>query len=171
MNTSCQEASAGWVRVKLAPVFAIDGRFDGVLVTCERIDRERFAQNSLGALRQALESVGEMVFEIDASGAVVDANDAARQRLGYDRESLKGMSLTAIDVSLAGVNGDGAGASRRCMSSCKRAAPFRLTPATRRALEPNLPLRRYCSESCTTAASLFCCSHATSARANRPNRI
>ena len=57
----------GWVRVKLAPVFAIDGRFDGVLVTCERIDRERFAQNSLGALRQALESVGEMVFEIDSA--------------------------------------------------------------------------------------------------------
>ena len=99
----------GWVRVKLAPVFAIDGRFDGVLVTCERIDRERFAQNSLGALRQALESVGEMVFEIDQGGAVVDANDAARQRLGYDRESLKGIPLGAIDVGLAGAGGDGAG--------------------------------------------------------------
>jgi hypothetical protein len=55
----------------MAPVFAIDGRFDGVLVTCEPIDRERFAQNSLGALRQALESVGEMVFEIDQRGAVL----------------------------------------------------------------------------------------------------
>ncbi|MBC8119763.1 MAG: PAS domain-containing protein, partial [Burkholderiaceae bacterium] len=33
----------GWVRVKLAPVFTIDGRFDGILVTCEPIDRERFA--------------------------------------------------------------------------------------------------------------------------------
>ena len=99
----------GWVRVKMAPVFAIDGRFDGVLVTCEPIDRERFAQNSLGALRQALESVGEMVFEIDQRGAVVDANDAARQRLGYDRESLRGLSLSAIDVGLAGINGDSPG--------------------------------------------------------------
>ena len=102
-------AERGWVRAKLAPVFAIDGRFDGVLVTCERIDRERFAQNSLGALRQALESVGEMVFEIDPRGTVVDANDAARQRLGYDRDSLKGLSLGAIDVSLAGADGDGTG--------------------------------------------------------------
>ncbi len=100
-------AERGWIRTKLAPVFAIDGRFDGVLVTCERIDRERFAQNSLGALRQALESVGEMVFEIDQRGAVVDANDAARQQLGYDRDSLKGMSLSAIDLGLAA--GDGAG--------------------------------------------------------------
>ncbi|HVE90178.1 MAG TPA: PAS domain S-box protein [Burkholderiaceae bacterium] len=90
----------GWVRVKLAPVFAIDGRFDGILVTCEPIDRERFAQNSLGALRQALESVGEMVFEIDQRGTVVDANDAARQRLGYDRDALKGLALDAIDVGL-----------------------------------------------------------------------
>ena len=38
-----------WIRVKLAPVFAIDGRFDGALLTCEPIDRERFAQNSLGS--------------------------------------------------------------------------------------------------------------------------
>ena len=90
-----------WVRVKLAPVFAIDGRFDGVLLTCERIDRERFAQNSLGALRQALESVGEMVFEIDGQGVVLDANDAARQRLGYERDSLVGMSLAQIDTGLA----------------------------------------------------------------------
>ena len=90
-----------WVRVKLAPVFAFDGHFDGVLVTCERIDRERFAQHSLGALRQALQSVGEMVFEIDQLGVLVDANDAALQRLGYERDSLKGMSLTAIDTSLA----------------------------------------------------------------------
>src|SRR5688572_23152549 len=102
-------AERGWVRVKLAPVFAIDGRFDGVLVTCERIERERFAQNSLGALRQALESVGEMVFEIDQRGAVVDANDAARQRLGYDRESLKGLALGAIDVGLAGADGADSG--------------------------------------------------------------
>ncbi|HZA94730.1 MAG TPA: PAS domain S-box protein, partial [Burkholderiaceae bacterium] len=102
-------AEHGWVRVKLAPVFAIDGRFDGVLVTCERIERERFAQNSLGALRQALESVGEMVFEIDQRGAVVDANDAARQRLGYDREALKGLSLDAIDVGLAGADAADAG--------------------------------------------------------------
>ena len=102
-------AERGWVRVKLAPVFAIDGRFDGVLVTCEPIDRERFAQNSLGALRQALESVGEMVFEIDQRGAVVDANDAARQRLGYDRDSLKGLSLAAIDVNLAGGDNNGTG--------------------------------------------------------------
>ena len=71
-------------------MFAIDGRFDGALLTCEPIDRERFAQNSLGALRQALESVGEMVFEIDRHGSVLDANDAARQKLGYDRDTLVG---------------------------------------------------------------------------------
>lgn len=93
-------AERGWVRVKLAPVFAIDGRFDGVLITCERIDRERFAQNSLGALREALESIGEMVFEIDRNGMVVDANDAARQRLGYERDALKGMPLAQIDTGI-----------------------------------------------------------------------
>ncbi|HYM48493.1 MAG TPA: PAS domain-containing protein, partial [Burkholderiaceae bacterium] len=94
-------AQRRWVRVKMAPVFAFDGGFDGVLITCEQIDRERFAQHSLGALRHALQAVGEMVFEIDQRGAVVDANDAAVQRLGYERDSLKGMLLGQIDASLA----------------------------------------------------------------------
>ena len=42
-----------------------------------------------------------MVFEIDRHGSVLDANDAARQRLGYERDTLIGMSLAQIDVSLA----------------------------------------------------------------------
>ena len=102
-------AERGWIRVKSVPVFAIDGRFDGVLLTCERIDRERFAQHSLGALRQALESVGEMVFEVDRYGAVVDSNDAARQRLGYESDALRGMSLVEIDASLTPGSGSANG--------------------------------------------------------------
>ena len=91
-----------WVRVKLTPVFDPNGRFDGVLVTVERVEREHFAEGSLTALRRALERVGEMVFEIDRSGRVVDANDTALGALGYERESLRGLALTAIDVGLAG---------------------------------------------------------------------
>jgi PAS domain S-box-containing protein len=93
-------ASQPWLRVKRTPVFDARGRFDGVFVTVERIDRERFAETSLAALRQALDSAGEMVLEIDRRGTVLDANETALAWLGYARDQLKGMPLAAIDASL-----------------------------------------------------------------------
>lgn len=89
-----------WLRVKRTPVHDARGRFDGVFITVERIDRERFAETSLAALRQALDSAGEMVLEIDRHGTVLDANETALAWLGYARERLKGMPLAAIDASL-----------------------------------------------------------------------
>ena len=89
-----------WVRVRRAPMFDARGAFDGVFLTIERIDRERFAETSLAALRQALDSAGEMVLEIDRAGMVVDANETALAWLGYVRENLKGMALAAIDTTL-----------------------------------------------------------------------
>jgi PAS domain S-box-containing protein len=89
-----------WVRVRPAPMFDARGMFDGVFLTIERIDRERFAETSLAALRQALDSAGEMVLEIDRAGTIVDANETALAWLGYVRESLKGMTLAAIDTTL-----------------------------------------------------------------------
>ena len=71
------EGERPWLRVKLTPVFDPNGRFDGVFVTVERIDREHFAEGSLAALRRALERVGEMVLEVDRNGLVVDANETA----------------------------------------------------------------------------------------------
>jgi PAS domain S-box-containing protein len=89
-----------WVRAKLTPVFDGNGRFDGVLITVERVDREHFAEGSLTALRRALERVGEMVLEIDRRGRVVDANETALSALGYDREALRGLALDAIDAGM-----------------------------------------------------------------------
>jgi PAS domain S-box-containing protein len=89
-----------WLRVKRTPVYDARGRFDGVFITIERIDRERFAETSLAALRQALDSAGEMVLEIDRHGTVLDANETALAWLGYARDQLKGMPLAAIDASL-----------------------------------------------------------------------
>jgi PAS domain S-box-containing protein len=89
-----------WVRVRPAPMFDQRGAFDGVFLTIERIDRERFAETSLAALRQALDSAGEMVLEIDRAGTIVDANETALAWLGYARENLRGMALGAIDVTL-----------------------------------------------------------------------
>lgn len=89
-----------WLRVKRTPVYDARGHFDGVFITIERIDRERFAETSLAALRQALDSAGEMVLEIDRHGTVLDANETALAWLGYARDQLKGMPLAAIDVSL-----------------------------------------------------------------------
>lgn len=89
-----------WLRVKRTPVHDARGRFDGVFITVERIDRERFAETSLAALRQALDSAGEMVLEIDRQGTVLDANETALAWLGYARDRLKGMPLAAIDASL-----------------------------------------------------------------------
>ncbi|MFN3564769.1 MAG: PAS domain S-box protein [Burkholderiaceae bacterium] len=89
-----------WLRVKRTPVYDARGRFDGVFITVERIDRERFAETSLAALRQALDSAGEMVLEIDRHGTVLDANETALAWLGYARDRLKGMPLAAIDASL-----------------------------------------------------------------------
>lgn len=89
-----------WLRVKRSPIHDARGRFDGVIVTVERIDRERFAETSLAALRQALDSAGEMVLEIDRHGTVLDANETALAWLGYARDQLKGMPLAAVDASL-----------------------------------------------------------------------
>jgi PAS domain S-box-containing protein len=89
-----------WVRVRRAPMFDARGSFDGIFLTIERIDRERFAETSLAALRHALDSAGEMVLEIDRAGVIVDANETALAWLGYARENLKGMALAAIDTTL-----------------------------------------------------------------------
>ncbi|MGH6624729.1 MAG: PAS domain S-box protein, partial [Burkholderiaceae bacterium] len=91
-----------WVRVKRTPVTDLRGQFDGVFVTVERIDRERFAENSLVDLRQALESVGEMVFELNRDGVIVDVNETALSVLGYERETLCGTSLATIEVAAPG---------------------------------------------------------------------
>ena len=94
-------ATPVWLRVKRTPVFDARGAFDGVFVEVERIDRERFAETSLAALRHALDSAGEMVLEIDRAGNIVDANETALAWLGYAREQLKGRLLPHIDANLS----------------------------------------------------------------------
>jgi PAS domain S-box-containing protein len=89
-----------WLRVKCTPVLEPGHRFCGAFLLIERIDRERFAESSLAALRQALESVGEMVFEVDRHGQVLDANETALRSLGYERDDIKGLPLTAIDTGI-----------------------------------------------------------------------
>jgi PAS domain S-box-containing protein len=99
--------SRPWVRIRSSPLHDGRGRFSGVLLTAERIDRERFAETSLAALRQALDTAGEMVFEIQRDGRVVDANETALAWLGYTRDQLTDLDLAAIDVGLsAGRFGD-----------------------------------------------------------------
>ena len=71
-----------WVRERRAPLFDPQGRFGGVFLTVERLDRERFAETSLAALRQALDSAGEMVLEIGRDGGILDANETALAWLG-----------------------------------------------------------------------------------------
>lgn len=89
-----------WVRERRTPLFSPQGRFTGVFLTVERLDRERFAETSLAALRQALDSAGEMVLEISREGAILDANETALAWLGYSREQLTGLQLGAIDATL-----------------------------------------------------------------------
>jgi len=89
-----------WVRERRTPLFSPYGRFSGVFLTVERLDRERFAETSLAALRQALDSAGEMVLEIGRDGAILDANETALAWLGYSREQLTGLRLGSIDTSL-----------------------------------------------------------------------
>jgi PAS domain S-box-containing protein len=89
-----------WVRERRTPLFGAQGAFSGVFLTVERLDRERFAETSLAALRQALDSAGEMVLEIGRDGAILDANETALAWLGYSREQLTGLRLGAIDASL-----------------------------------------------------------------------
>jgi len=88
------------VRERRAPLFDAQGRLGGLFLTVERLDRERFAETSLAALRQALDSAGEMVLEISRDGSIVDANETALAWLGYSREQLTGLRLGSIDASL-----------------------------------------------------------------------
>jgi len=90
-----------WLRVQRTPVFDRNGEFKGVFATTERLDRERFAEFSLAALRQALDSAGEMVLEIDRGSHIIDANETALTWLGYTREELLGMPLAQIDARLS----------------------------------------------------------------------
>ena len=89
-----------WLRLHLTPVVE-RRRFRGVFATAERLDRERFAEFSLAALRQALDQAGEMVIEIDRGGRIVDANETARTWLGYTREQLGELTLARIDTRLS----------------------------------------------------------------------
>jgi PAS domain S-box-containing protein len=89
-----------WVRERRTPLMTAGGEFNGVFITVERLDRERFAETSLAALRQALDSAGEMVLEIRREGYIVDANETALAWLGYTREQLTGLRLPAIDAQL-----------------------------------------------------------------------
>ncbi len=89
-----------WIRERRTPLLSAGGEFNGVFVTVERLDRERFAETSLAALRSALERAGEMVLEIRRDGGIVDANETALAWLGYTREQITGLHLTAIDAHL-----------------------------------------------------------------------
>ena len=90
-----------WIRERRTPLLNASGEFNGVFVTVERLDRERFAETSLAALRHALERAGEMVLEIRRDGGIVDANETALAWLGYSREQLTGLRLGAIDANLS----------------------------------------------------------------------
>ena len=90
-----------WIRERRTPLLNARGEFNGVFITVERLDRERFAETSLAALRQALERAGEMILEIRRDGGIVDANETALARLGYSREQLTGLRLRAIDTDLS----------------------------------------------------------------------
>jgi PAS domain S-box-containing protein len=90
-----------WIRERRTPLFNVGGGFHGVFITVERMDRERFAETSLAALRHALDRAGEMVLEISRDGAIVDANETALGWLGYSREELTNLRLRAIDLNLS----------------------------------------------------------------------
>ncbi len=96
-----------WVRERRTPLLTATGEFNGVFVMVERLDRERFAETSLAALRQALERAGEMVLEIRRDGSVVDANETALAWLGYTRDQITGLRLGAIDPQLDQARLDG----------------------------------------------------------------
>jgi len=89
-----------WIRERRTPLLNARGEFNGVFITVERLDRERFAETSLAALRHALERAGEMILEIRRDGGIVDANETALAKLGYSREQLSGLRLRAIDTNL-----------------------------------------------------------------------
>lgn len=90
-----------WIRERSTPIFDARGRFDGVLVLVERVDPARFAEASLSALHGALEQAGEIVLEVGADGAIVDANETALRRLGLGRADLGAVGLEQIDGELA----------------------------------------------------------------------
>ena len=90
-----------WIRERRTPLLNANGEFNGVFVTVERLDRERFAETSLAALRQALERAGEMVLEIRRDGSIVDANETALAWLGFSRDQITGLRLGAIDTQMS----------------------------------------------------------------------
>src|SRR5258708_9621907 len=88
-----------WVRERRTPLFGPLG-FSGVFLTVERLDRERFAETSLAALRQALDSAGEMVLEIGRDGSILGANETALAWLRDSPGQITGRRVGAIDASL-----------------------------------------------------------------------
>ena len=82
----------------------IDGEFDGVLGISRDVTEERRRQRRLERTSARLEALFErspdMIDIHDEAGAIVDANRAMTDALGYDREELVGMDVWEVDTEL-----------------------------------------------------------------------
>ena len=82
----------------------IGGEFDGVLGITRDVTDERRRQRRLERTSARLEALFErspdMIDIHDEAGAIVDANRAMTDALGYDREELVGMDVWEVDTEL-----------------------------------------------------------------------
>ncbi|ELZ44872.1 multi-sensor signal transduction histidine kinase [Halorubrum californiense DSM 19288] len=83
----------------------IDGEFDGVLGISRDVTDERRRQRRLERTSARLEALFErspdMIDIHDEAGAIVDANRAMTEELGYDREEIVGMDVWDVDQELS----------------------------------------------------------------------
>jgi two-component system CheB/CheR fusion protein len=92
-----------WFLTRVLPYRSAEDRIEGVVITFLDIDERKRAEN---ALRQSEERLRRMVnVEVvavlitDASGVIVDCNEAALNMFGYTREELRSRKLTWLDVT------------------------------------------------------------------------
>src|SRR5207248_1880759 len=89
-----------WVQTSAVPIRDVDGHVTGAIAVTSDVTRERLLTRALAASEQRLRTLyrtmacGVMVR--DASGVIVDANEAAEQIFGYSLAQMRGRSPEAL---------------------------------------------------------------------------
>ncbi len=80
------------------PQYGDDGTVIGTMAICRDVTHQSQRNAELELFRTVINSANDSIFVVDvASGGIVDVNDTACHRLGYDREDI--LALTIADIN------------------------------------------------------------------------
>lgn len=80
------------------PQYDADGTLIGTMAICRDVTEQAERNAELELFRTVIDSANDSIFVVDVdSGGIIDVNDTACHRLGYDREEI--LALTIADIN------------------------------------------------------------------------